>query len=116
MTSPENSGSERSPNSDEDEIPKETLNYCEGEALWLLGPSFSHINLSRRRTTHLLARSSSAQHTLRQQLPFFRHQPLQRLAVRRYAQVRTNIYKNWRGCTYKGQKYERFASKGRKPP
>ncbi|ADV24752.1 C2H2 zinc finger protein Zas1A [Cryptococcus gattii E566] len=29
MTSPENSGSGRSPNSDEDEIPKETLNYCE---------------------------------------------------------------------------------------
>lgn len=44
MVSPENSGSEGSPNSDENEIPKETLNYCDGEAPWLLNPSFKHAN------------------------------------------------------------------------
>lgn len=43
MVSPENSGSEGSPNSDENEIPKETLNYCEGES-WLSNYSAKHAN------------------------------------------------------------------------
>lgn len=82
MTHPENSWSEGSLDAtEEEEMPKKTMNYCEGESTLYHFSSYSNMSYMRRCSSSVLACANSSESS-RFQLKSIRwHKHLQQLAL-----------------------------------